>query len=66
MRSWTTMAAVHGGPRTVVAKGLTGARARGRSGEWDLTVSWGKGGSSGGSSPRASVAGSMASLGQRW
>jgi hypothetical protein len=44
MRSWTTMAAVHGGPRTVAAEGLTGARARGRSDEWDLTVSWGKGG----------------------
>jgi hypothetical protein len=55
------MAAVHGGPRTVAAEGLTGAHARGRSGEWDLTVSWGKGGSSGGSSPRASVAGLMAS-----
>jgi hypothetical protein len=28
---------VHGGPRAVVAEGLTGSRARGRFGDWKLT-----------------------------
>jgi hypothetical protein len=44
MRPWTTTVAVHGGPWVEAAEGLAGARARGRSGEWELTVSWGKGG----------------------
>jgi hypothetical protein len=35
---------VHGGPRSAMAEGLTRPRARGRSGERELTVSWGKGG----------------------
>jgi hypothetical protein len=33
---------VHGGPRAAVAERLTGARARGRSGEWKLTDGGGK------------------------
>jgi hypothetical protein len=41
---------VHGEPRAAVAEGLTGARARGCSGEWKLTGGGGKGrGSLGGS-----------------
>jgi hypothetical protein len=44
MRPWTTTVAVHGGPRVVVAEGLAGDRARGRSAPQELVVKWGKGG----------------------
>jgi hypothetical protein len=70
MRLWTTTVAVHGGPRVAVAEGLTGAHARGHSGERELAVSWEKGeelwgGGEGGSSPRALVGGSTARRGRR-
>jgi hypothetical protein len=69
MRLWTTTVAVHGGPRAAVAEGLTGAHARGHSGERELAVSWEKGeelwGGEGGSSPRALVGGSTARRGRR-
>jgi hypothetical protein len=48
MRSWTTTVTIHGGPRAAAAQGLIRAHTRGRSGEWELTVSWGKGGALGG------------------
>jgi hypothetical protein len=41
-------ALVHGGLAVVAAEGITGARGRGRSGEWELAVIWGKRGGSGG------------------
>jgi hypothetical protein len=67
MTSWTTTVAIHGGPRAAVIEGLAGAHARGRSSEWELAVSWGKGGGApGGSSPRASVASSTVRRGRRW
>jgi hypothetical protein len=34
---------VHPGPKQWSGGGLAKARARGRFGEWELTVSWGKG-----------------------
>jgi hypothetical protein len=43
MRPWTTTVVVHGGPQAVAAEGLTGARTRGRSDEWELAVSWERG-----------------------
>jgi hypothetical protein len=39
MRPWTTTVAVHGGPRAVVAEGLTGDHARGRSAQQELVMS---------------------------
>jgi hypothetical protein len=36
-------ASVHLGPEQWSGGGLTRARARGRSGEWELTMSWGRG-----------------------
>jgi hypothetical protein len=44
MRLWTTTVAVHAGPQVAAVERLIGARARGLSGERELTVSWVKGG----------------------
>jgi hypothetical protein len=51
---------VHNGPEQWSGSGLTRAHAQGRSDEWELTASWGKGSrSSGGSSPWARMGGAV-------